>query len=68
MMNEQRFEIINKYNPNELILDNLFVMDDVPQLYGVECVVNEMNSMNNCLNRILEVCNDCLKIEDIYDV
>lgn len=67
-MSEKRFVLVNKYNPNELIIDNLFMMNGIPQLYNAECVVSEMNSMNNCLKEILWICNGCLKIKDNYDV
>lgn len=67
-MMSERFELINKYNPNELMIDNLLIIDGIPSLYDAECVVSEMNSMNNCLNEILWICDDCLKIKDNYDV
>lgn len=67
-MSEKRFELNNKYNPNELMIDNLLIIDGVPSLYDAECVVSEMNSMNNCLKEILCICDDCLKIKDNYDV
>ena len=35
-MNEKRFVLVNKYNPNELMIDNLFVMNGIPQLYDAE--------------------------------
>ena len=67
-MSEKRFVLVNKYNTNELMIDNLFVMNGIPQLYDAECVVSEMNSMNDCLNGILGICDDVLKIKDNYDV
>lgn len=67
-MMSERFELINKYNPNELMIDNLLIIDGIPSLYDAECVVSEMNSMNNCLKEILWICDDCLKIKDNYDV
>lgn len=67
-MSEKRFELNNKYNPNELMIDNLLIIDGVPSLYDAECAVSEMNSMNNCLKEILWICDGCLKIKDHYDV
>lgn len=67
-MMSERFELNNKYNPNELMIDNLLIIDGVPSLYDAECVVSEMNSMNNCLKEIFCICDDCLKIKDNYDV
>lgn len=65
--NNKRYELVNKYNPNELLQDNYNIMDGCIQIYSAECVEDELNDLFNRLTAIYSICNDCLKIKDIYN-
>lgn len=65
---QSRYELVNKYNPNELIQDNYNVMDGYVQIYGAENVEFELNDLFNRLKNIGEICDDCLQLENINDV
>lgn len=62
----ERYELVNKYNPNELIQDNYNVMDGCVQIYSAESVEYELNDLFNRLKNIGEICDDCLQLENIY--
>lgn len=64
----ERYELVNKYNPNELIQDNYNVMDGCVQIYGAETVEFELNDLFNRLKNIGEICDDCLQLENVYDI
>lgn len=52
----KRYELINKYNPNELIQDNYYQIDNTPQVYDAECIEYELNDYYNRLKNIYELC------------
>ena len=64
----ERYELVNKYNPNEFIQDNYNVIGGYVQIYGAESVESELNDLFNRLKNIGEICDDCLQLENIYDV
>lgn len=64
----ERYELVNKYNPNELIQDNYNVMDGCVQIYDAETVEFELNDLFNRLKNIGEICDDCLQLENINDI
>ena len=64
----ERYELLNKYNPNELLQDNYNVMDGYVQIYDAETVEYELNDLFNRLKNIGEICDDCLQLENINDV
>ena len=64
----ERYELVDKYNPNELIQDNYNVIDGYVQIYGAENVESELNDLFNRLKNIREICDDCLKLKKINDV
>lgn len=51
-MIEERFEIYNKNNYNELIKDNDNVIDGDIQIYGIECVNNLLNNQHNTIAQL----------------
>ena len=65
-MIKERYELVNKYNSNELIQDNYNIIDGYVQVYGAESVEYELNDLFNRLKNIGEICNDCLQLENIY--
>lgn len=65
-MIKERYELVNKYNPNELIQDNYNVIDGCVQIYDAESVEYELNDLFNRLKNIGEICDDCLQLENIY--
>lgn len=46
MENLKRFQLVNKYNPNELLVDYECLCDGVEQLYDAEMVVDELNRLD----------------------
>lgn len=62
----ERYELVNKYNPNELIQDNYNVMDGCVQIYDAESVEYELNDLFNRLKNIGEICDECLRLDSIY--
>ena len=62
----ERYELVNKYNPNELIQYNYNVMDGCVQIYDAENVEFELNDLFNRLRNIGEICDDCLQSDRIY--
>lgn len=52
----KRYELINKYNPNELIQDNYYQIDNTPQVYDAECIEYELNDYYKRLKNIYELC------------
>lgn len=67
-MTEQRYELYDKYSPNDLIQDNYNVIDGFVQIYGAESVECELNDLFNRLRDINSICDDCLKIKNKNDV
>ena len=67
-MTEKRYRLYNKYNHNEIIQDNYNVMDGYIQIYSAETVESELNDLFNRLTNIRDICNDCLKIRNHYDI
>ena len=67
-MTAKRYELVNKYNPNEWIQDNYTVYDGYVQIYAAETVEYELNDLFNRLKNIRDICNDCLSVEKINDV
>ncbi len=68
MKTEKRYELYNKYNPNEILQDNYNVLDGDIQIYDAETVEFELNDLFNRLKNIRNICNDCLKIKNHNDV
>lgn len=67
-MTTERYELVNKYNPNEWVRDNYTVYDGCVQIYGAETVEYELNDLFNRLKNIRDICNDCLKLKSHDDV
>ena len=67
-MTEKRYELVDKYNPNEWVRDNYNVLYGYVQIYSAETVEYELNDLFNRLKNIRSICNDCLKIGNPSDV
>lgn len=63
----ERYELVNKYNPNEFIQDNYNVMDGCVQIYDAETVKSELNDLFNRLKNIREICEIMITYENVYD-
>jgi hypothetical protein len=59
----KRFKLINKYNPNELLMDYVETFDDTPQLMSAEMVEDELNHLYGETRKQKNII-DCLRKEN----